>query len=282
MNGKMLKDLLAKKKTLLFPGAHNPFAAKLIEKGKFDGVYLSGAGLSNSLGVPDDGTLTLADFSSMARAISKSVKIPVICDADTGFDDVEKTVRGYIESGVAAIQLEDQQVPKRCGHLPGKEVTSCEEMVEKLKKADRVRKKLDRDFVLVARTDARGAANIDEKSQLKESIERGKAYLAAGADVIFPESLRDRNEFETYRNQVRGWLLANMTEFGKTPFLRWQEFGEIGFNIVIFPVTLFRVAAGQMAAALETLRKEGNQKTLLDQMMGREEINQLLGYRPDK
>lgn len=280
MSGSKLRKLLNAKKTLVMPGAYNPFVAKLIENAEYDGVYLSGAALSNSLGVPDDGTLGLADFARAAKAMVESVEIPVICDADTGFDDIEKTVKTYIECGLAGIQIEDQQVPKRCGHLPGKEVVPREEMVAKLRAADKVRRKLDRDFLLIARTDARGAANVEEKKQFQESLERGKAYLQAGADMIFPEALRDLAEFSAYRKEVGGWLLANMTEFGKTPLIPWQEFQEIGFNVVIFPVTLLRVAAGSISAALEILRKEGHQGSILKKMMPRDEINKLLKYQP--
>jgi methylisocitrate lyase len=275
-----LREHLKLRKTLVMPGAHNAFAAKLIQNAGYDGVYISGAALSNSMGVPDDGTLGLADFAYAARAVCKGLTIPVVCDADTGFDDVEETVKTYIECGVAGIQIEDQRFPKRCGHLPGKEVVSREEMVAKIRAADGARRARDGDFLLIARTDVRGAANIEEENQLEESIERGKAYRAAGADVIFAESLRDRGEFVRYREAVSGWLLANMTEFGTTPLIRWQEFEEMGFNIVIFPVTLFRLAAGRMAEALEVLRREGHQGTILREMMSRDEINRLLKYQP--
>ena len=280
MSGNRLKELLASRKTLVFPGTYNPFTAKLVEQASYDGVYLSGAALSNSLGVPDDGTLKLADFAYAAKKTCGAVGVPVICDADTGFDDLEETIRTYAGCGVAGIQLEDQQFPKRCGHLPGKEVVSCDEMVAKIRQAHRIRQALNLDILLIARTDARGAANVEEKDQLKESIERGKAYRVAGADLIFAESLRDRGEFQEYRNRVDGWLLANMTEFGKTPLISWREFEKIGFNIVIFPVTLFRLAAGRMARALEVLRKDGHQGTLLPEMMSRDEINRLLNYQP--
>ncbi len=277
-----LRNLIRQKKSLFFPGAFNPFTAKLIENTGFDGVYISGAGLSNSMAVPDDGTLTIDDFLYFAKYIVKTVKIPVICDADTGFENMETTVNKYIEAGLSGMHIEDQVFPKRCGHLSGKEVISSEEMIEKVRKAVTIRDNTNPDFLLIARTDARGASNIAEDLQLKESISRGKAYLKAGADMIFPESLKNKNEFKIYRKKVDGLLFANMTEFGKTPFIKFREFKEIGYNIVIFPVTLFRYSAGKIMHALHILNEEGNQENLIEAMMKRNEINELLNYFPKR
>ena len=280
MNGKKLKELLDKKKTLVFPGTFNPFTAKLIEKEGFDGVYISGAGLSNSLGVPDDGTLSLDDFTSAAEWICKSVSIPVICDADTGFGSISDTVKKYIKSGLAGLHIEDQVFPKRCGHLAGKEVVSVEEIIARISEAVQARDETDRDFLIIARTDARGAQNVDEKIQLDESIKRGIACLEAGADMIFPESLRSAEEFKIYRKSVPGKLLANMTEFGKSPFITYREFENIGYNMVIFPVSLFRFSAGKIRDGLKAIKEDGNQENLTGEMMTREEINKLINYNP--
>lgn len=274
------KNLLKKKKTLIFPGTYNAFTAKLIEECGFDGVYISGAGLSNSYGVADDGSLGLDDFVYYAKWICKAVNVPVICDADTGFGNIELTVQKYIEAGLSGLHIEDQVFPKRCGHLEGKEVISSEEMTENIKKAVKTKNRLNPDFVIIARTDARGAANIATDKQLNESIKRGKVYLGAGADIIFPESLRNKAEFVEYREKVGGLLLANMTEFGKTPFFTCREFEEIGYNIVIFPVSMFRYSAGKIKHALEKIKMNGNQENLIDEMMSRKDINQILKYNP--
>ncbi|MFC1725923.1 oxaloacetate decarboxylase [candidate division KSB1 bacterium] len=280
MSGKRLKKLLDEKKTLVFPGTFNPFTAKLIESEGFDGIYISGAALTNSLGVPDDGSLSLDDFVYAAKWICKAVGVPVICDADTGFGNISGTVKKYIESGLAGMHIEDQVFPKRCGHLSGKEVIPQEEMIEKIKEATCSRDETDRDFLIIARTDARGAQNIDEKNQLDESIKRGNSYLEAGADMIFPESLKSIEEFKIYRNAVPGLLLANMTEFGKTPFISYREFENIGYNLVIFPVSLFRFSAGRMREALKVIKKDGNQENLTIGMMTRKKINDLINYNP--
>lgn len=274
-----LKDLL-QRQNLVMPGAYNAFGAKQIEDAGFDGIYISGAGLSNSLGVPDDGTLSLDDFLYVGKWIAKAVNIPIICDADTGFQNIEETVQKYIEAGFSGMHVEDQVFPKKCGHLPGKEVVERDEMIVKLQKACRTRDKLDPNFVIAARTDARGASNVDKDDQLDESIARGKMYREAGADVIFPESLRSKNEFARYRKEVQGYLLANMTEFGKTPFIKAKEFMGLGYNIVIFPVSLFRYQAGQAKKFLSCLKEDDSQEGLVPEMMDRAKINSILNYEP--
>lgn len=262
------------------PGAYNAFGAKQIEGAGFDGIYISGAGLSNSLGVPDDGTLSLEDFLYVGKWIAKAVNIPIICDADTGFQNIEETVQKYIAAGISGMHVEDQAFPKRCGHLPGKEVIERDEMIAKLRKACKTRDKLDSNFVIAARTDARGAANVDKDDQLDESIARGKLYQEAGADVIFPESLRSKDEFAMYRKEVPGYLLANMTEFGTTPFIKAKEFMGLGYNIVIFPVSLFRYQAGQAKIFLSRLKEDDSQEHLVPEMMDRAKINSILNYEP--
>ncbi|GAB4288485.1 MAG: methylisocitrate lyase [Myxococcota bacterium] len=278
--GNLLREKIKEKRCITLVGAHNAFMAKLVERAGFDGSYLSGAGLSNSYGVPDTGILKLEDFTYAGKFITDATSLPVISDADTGFDDAAKTVAEYIKAGIAGLHIEDQVFPKRCGHLQGKEVVEREEMIEKLKLADEARKKADSDFVIIARCDARGASNIEESKQFQESVERGKAYLQAGADAIFIESLRDKEEFKRYRKEVEGWLLANMTEFGKTPYISYREFAEIGYNIVIFPVTLFRYLSGRAVQALKVLKEAGHQGSLLSEMLSRQEINDILNYKP--
>lgn len=286
MSGALLRQMLQRKRTLLMPGAYNPFVAKLIEQSGFDGVYVSGAGLANSMGLPDDGTMTRNDFTYFSERIVHAVRLPVICDSDTGLDEGTKdgvggTVKAFIRCGLAGLHVEDQVFPKRCGHLSGKEVMERERMQEKIRLMCRARDRFGKDFVIIARTDARGAANVKASRQLEESIERGRAYLEAGADMIFPEALRSISEFRKYRASINAPLLANMTEFGRTPMITAGKFESLGYNIVIYPVSLFRYAAGQTLSAIESLHKHGNQKKLVPGMMRRERINRLLGYKPE-
>jgi len=286
MSGTVLRKLLQRKKPLLMPGACNPFVARQIEKAGFDGVYVSGAGLANSLALPDDGTLARDDFTYFATRIVRGIRLPVICDADTGLDSgmkdgVAGTVKAYIRCGLAGLHVEDQVFPKRCGHLSGKEIIAREAMQEKIRRMCRARNRHGKDFVIIARTDARGASNIKESKQFEECVERGRAYLEAGADMIFPESLRSLAEFKKYRAAVEAPLLANMTEFGRTPMLTAGQFESLGYDIVIFPVSLFRYAAGWTQSALKILRRDGNQRKLTAAMMRREQINRLLGYKPE-
>ncbi|MCH8209200.1 MAG: isocitrate lyase/phosphoenolpyruvate mutase family protein [Nitrospinae bacterium] len=279
MSGKVLHNLLEKEKFLVMPGAYNAFTAKQIALAGFPGVYVSGAAVANSLGVPDDGTLGLEDFLYMGGWIAKAVGVPVICDADTGFQDINETVRKYIGAGFSGMHIEDQVFPKKCGHLPGKKVIARNEMAAKIREACKVRDELDPKFIIIARTDARGASNIEDKDQLEECITRGKSFLDAGAQMIFADALRSRDEFARYREEVPGYLLASMSEFGKTPFIKTQEFREWGYNILIFPVSLFRYHAGKTNEFLARLKSDGNQERLVSEMMSREEINEYLDYR---
>lgn len=273
-----MKQLISQGKQLTFAGAHNAFIAKLAQRAGFNGVYISGAGLSNSHAVTDTGILRLEDFCYAGRFISRAVTVPVLADADTGFDDAANTVKEYIAAGISGLHLEDQVFPKRCGHLDGKEVVDSAEMEEKIRAAAKARDALNEDFLIIARTDARGAMNVDEGGQFAESVRRGQAYLAAGADAIFPESMRSVEEFKTYRKEVSGPLLGNMTEFGKSPFITAAEFHDMGFQIVIFPVTMFRYLAGFAARGLETLLKDGDQRNMVPDMLPRAEINKILDY----
>ncbi len=266
---------LLNKGVVAMPGAINALSARLIEREGFDAMYLSGAVLANSVGgVPDVGLMTLTESEAHSARIAESTTIPIIADADTGYggpENAARTVRTLEAAGVSGIHLEDQEFPKRCGHLDGKTLVPENEFVEKLAAAAEA--KTSRDFLLIARTDARGVEGYDE------AVRRATKYVEAGADVIFPEALQDEAEFERFAKDVDTLLLANMTEFGKTPYLTVDRFGEIGYNMVIFPVTLQRIAMKAMEAALQTIRSDRTQQSLLDDMQTRQELYDLLGYR---
>jgi methylisocitrate lyase len=259
---------------LAIPGAFNPFVAKLAERIGFRAVYLSGGALSAGNGVPDIGLLTLTEFVQAAQLTAQATSLPLLCDADTGFGEalnVERTVRMFESAGVAGIHLEDQEFPKRCGHLSGKSVVSAEAMAAKIRAA--VAAKRDKDFVIIARTDAKGVNGFDD------AVRRAKMYLDAGADAIFPEAMESRAEFERFAKEVSGVpLLANMTEFGKSPLMDVQTLGEMGYRLVLFPLTAFRVA---MRAAEDTLRDllaNGTQQASVSKMQSRQELYDVLGY----
>jgi methylisocitrate lyase len=225
------------------------------------------------LGLPDVGLITLTELAQQTAYITRSVNLPLIVDADTGFGDVVNVERTIVElegAGAAAIQLEDQQLPKRCGHLSGKTLIGVDEMCAKLRAAANAR--WDSGLVIIARTDARGVEGLDE------AIERARRYLDAGADWIFPEALADRDEFARFASEIEAPLLANMTEFGKSPLLKLEELAEMGYAAVLYPVTLLRVAMKAAEAALAVIANEGTQHDLLDLMQNREELYDLLGY----
>ena len=262
--------------TLAVPGAFNAFSARLIEESGMPAVYVSGAGLSASRGLPDIGLLSLEEVTEETRRICQAVRIPVIVDADTGFGDVEqvrRTVQALEAAGVSGIQLEDQVFPKRCGHLSGKQIVNCQEMCDKIAAA--VSAKHDRDLLIIARTDARAIEGIEG------AIERAKAYQAVGADAIFPEALESVEEFERFAmsfRMARIPLMANMTEWGKTPMLSVHEFSQLGYHIVLFPMTMFRMMAKSMEMGLMELQSRGTQKELLDLMQPRSELYRVLRY----
>ncbi|MEM0200585.1 MAG: methylisocitrate lyase [Saccharolobus sp.] len=266
-----MSQVLRESDFLIIPGVFNPFTAILAKKVGFKAVYLSGGALTSSYGLPDIGLISLEEVADMVRKIKEVVDIPVIVDADTGFGEainVYRTVKVLEKAGADAIQIEDQRMPKKCGHLEGKEVVEPLEMVQKIKAALKARK----NAMIIARVDSRGVYNLED------AIERAKIYVESGADVIFPEALTSKEEFAKFAKEVKAPLLANMTEFGKTPYIKAQEFKEMGYKYVIFPVTLFRVAAKAMKDALEVLLREGTQVNLLEKMITRQEQYEIIDY----
>jgi methylisocitrate lyase len=271
--GKLLRDTVADS-TIQVPGAFNALAARLIEQAGFDAAYLSGAAFSaGTLALPDVGLFTLSELAQQTAYVARRISIPLIVDADTGFGEavnVERTIVELEAAGAAAIQLEDQVLPKRCGHLSGKTLIETEAMCAKLRAAAGARS--DADLVILARTDARGTGGMDE------AIERALRYREAGADWIFPEALANAKEFEQFARAVDAPLVANMTEFGKSPLLTLDELAQMGYAAVIYPVTLLRVAMKAMEAALAVIGNDGTQADLLDLMQSRQELYDLLGY----
>jgi methylisocitrate lyase len=267
-----LKELV-KEGTIAVPGVFNAASALLAEKAGFEAVYVSGAGLANSRGLPDTGLLPRDEVVRFVSYITGAVSLPAIVDADTGFggpSDAADTVRALEAAGAGAVQIEDQEFPKRCGHLPGKSVIPAKEFALKIKAAAGARK--DRDFLIIARTDARAVEGI------KVAIERANIYLEAGADCVFPEALESKEEFLTFAKNVQAPLMANMTEFGKSPYLTVTEMRDLGYSIVIFPMTAFRAAMKAMEAAFDELYAEGTQKGMLDKLQTREDLYRLLKY----
>ncbi|MCH2135421.1 MAG: isocitrate lyase/phosphoenolpyruvate mutase family protein [Phycisphaerales bacterium] len=257
------------------PGAWNGLVARAIARAGFEACYISGGATANACGLPDIGLVPLDEMCVQIHHVVEGCGLPTIVDADTGYGDADmtaKTCRDYIAAGAAAMHLEDQVFPKRCGHLDGKELVSTEAMCEKIQAAAEA--KTDENFVLIARTDARGVEDMDA------ALQRGCAYREAGADMIFPESLRSPEEFATFAQGCPGLLLANMTEFGKTPHIPLHAFGAMGYDLVIYPVTTQRIAMRAVESALEALRQSGTAEGLLPQMQTRAELYDLLDYEP--
>lgn len=270
--GRKLRDAWAAG-PIAIPGAFNALTAKLIERVGFRAVYLSGGALSAASGVPDIGLLTLTEFADEARRLAAETSLPLLCDADTGFGEalnVERTVNELEGAGAAGIHLEDQQFPKRCGHLSGKSLIEPQAMAAKIRAA--VGAKRDPDFVVIARTDARGVTGLDD------AVRRARLYISAGADAIFPEALESAEEFARFAKEVPVPLLANMTEFGKGPLLSVSELGAMGYKMVLYPLTAFRVAMKAAQETLTQLRDQGHQRDTLPRMMTRTELYDLLGY----
>jgi methylisocitrate lyase len=275
-----LRELLTTQ-TVAIPGAFNPLTAIQIERAGFEALYLSGAALSASRGLPDTGLLSLEAVATEAGAIAKAVSIPTIVDADTGFgpaSTVTGAAREFERAGLAGMQIEDQQMPKKCGHLAGKQLVSIGEMVSKVRAAIRARS--DPDFMIIARTDARAVEGMEA------AIQRGVAYVEAGADALFPEALGSAEEFRMFAQEMKRAgitvpLIANMTEFGKTPYLTVGQFDELGYRGVLFPVSTLRAAMRAIEKLLAELKMAGSQRDSLDRMMTRQELYDLLRYDPD-
>jgi methylisocitrate lyase len=260
---------------IMIPGAFNSLAARLAERLGFRAVYLSGGALSAGwAGLPDIGLLTLTDFAEQAAVLARSTSLPLLCDADTGFGEainVARTVRLYEEAGAAGLHLEDQVLPKRCGHLTGKGLIDTSAMIAKLRAA--VDSRRDPDFVLVARTDARSVEGFDA------AILRARAYLDAGADMIFPEALESAEEFERFAREIPAPLIANMTEFGRSPLLDFSDLTAMGYRAVLYPLTALRAAMKAAEETLVELRDRGTQRGRLDRMQTRSELYELIDYR---
>jgi len=269
---------LQSKKLLRFPGAYNPLCAKLIAEIGFDGVYISGGVMSNDLGLPDIGLTTLDQVSYRANQISRVTDLPTIVDADTGFKDCKKTIITFEKKGLAGCHIEDQIAEKRCGHLDNKELISKDEMVKKIKESVKARK--DKNFLIIVRTDANTVEGIDK------TLERIKSYEDAGADMIFPEAMKDEKEFEKVRKISKGYLLANMTEFGKSKILNRYQLENLGYNLVIYPVTTQRLAMQNVEIGLKSIFKDGHQNNIIDKMQTRKRLYELVEYEkyntPDK
>ncbi len=263
--------------TLAVPGVFNAFTARLVEDAGFPAAYVSGAGLAASRALPDIGLLTMTEVVTETRYVIQRIQIPVIVDADTGFGErhqVYRTVQELELAGAVGIQLEDQVLAKRCGHLPGKTLISCEVMCQKIRSA--VEAKQDQDLVIIGRTDARAVEGLDG------AIERARAYRTAGADAIFPEALQSATEFAMAAKALKdsgSILVANMTEWGQTPYITVKEFAGMGYHVVLFPMTVFRVMAKEGIAALLELQKQGTQQAFLDRMQTRQELYEVLDYR---
>ena len=259
---------LQSKKLLRFPGAYNPLCAKLIAEIGFDGVYISGGVMSNDLGLPDIGLTTLEQVSYRASQITRVTDLPTIVDGDTGFDSCTKTISSFEQKGLAGCHIEDQIPEKRCGHLDNKELITKEEMVKKIKDSIKARK--DSNFLIIVRTDANTVEGIDK------TLDRIKAYEDAGADMIFPEAMKDETEFEKVRKISKGFLLANMTEFGKSKLLNKTELENLGYNLVIYPVTTQRLAMQNVENGLKSLHKDGHQNNIIDKMQTRKRLYELI------
>lgn len=260
-------------KLLQFPGAFNPLCAQMIERKGFDGVYISGAVMSADLCLPDIGISTMTEFAERGHQIARVTDLPAIIDIDTGFGEpmsAARTVRTMEEMGISACHIEDQVMPKRCGHLDGKEVVDVDTMVKRVRAAAEAKR--DPNFILIARSDARAVEGLDK------AIDRMKAYVDAGADMIFPEAMKDEKEFEAVRKALSVPILANMTEFGKSRLLNKTELEDLGFNLVIYPVTTLRLAMFGAEKGLDAILKDGDQNGVLEIMQHRRDLYDLLKY----
>ncbi len=271
---KNFRDQLKTGKLLQFPGSFSPLTSMMIEQKGFDGVYISGSVLSNDLGYPDIGLTTLTEVANRGRQIARTTKLPSIIDADTGWGEpmnVTRTIQEFIEMGLAGCHLEDQENPKRCGHLDNKSVVETSQMTKKIRAAVNG-KKLDANFLIIARTDSRASEGLDK------AIDRAKAYVDAGAEMIFPEAMQNEKEFEAMRKAISVPLLANMTEFGKGKLYSKTELENLGYNMVIYPVTTLRLAMGATSAGLDIIKKTGSQEEAIPMMQTRQQLYDLTNY----
>ena len=261
---------LKKNKILRVPGAYNPLTAKLIEEIGYDAVYVSGAVMSNDLGYPDIGLTTLKDVSYRSKQIARVTNLPTIVDIDTGFKSCKKTIKTFEKIGVTAVHIEDQVSQKRCGHLNNKELITIKKMTKKIKECMKAVK--DKNFKIIARSDAR---NVEG---LKKMVDRCKSYIDAGAEIIFPEALKNEKEFEIVRKKLKCYLLANMTEFGKSKLLNYKKLENLGYNIVIYPVTTQRLAMKSVEDGLRAIMNDGHQNNIIDKMQTRKRLYDLVDY----
>tara|TARA_A100001011_G_scaffold59149_1_gene58602 strand:+ start:315 stop:1211 length:897 start_codon:yes stop_codon:yes gene_type:complete len=261
---------LKSKKIIRAPGAYNPLTAKLIQEIGYDAVYVSGGVMANDLGFPDIGLTTVQDVSTRSYLISRVTDLPTIVDIDTGFKSCKETIETFEEFGLAAVHLEDQIERKRCGHLDNKELISKEAMVKKINECVSARK--DNNFKIIARSDAKSVEGMDKM------IDRCKAYIDAGAEIIFPEALKDEKDFEKVRKELPCYLLANMTEFGKTKLLNYKELENLGYNIVIYPVTTQRLAMKNVEDGLRDIYSNGHQNNIISKMQTRKRLYELVEY----
>ncbi len=265
-----LDNKLKSNKILRVPGAYNPLTAKLIEEIGYDAVYVSGGVMSNDLGYPDIGLTTLKDVSRRSNQIARVTNLPTIVDIDTGFKSCKETIETIENFGVSGVHLEDQIERKRCGHLENKELISTEKMIKKIKEC--VDAKKDNNFKIIARSDAKSVEGIDKM------IERCKAYIDAGAEIIFPEALENENELEKVRKSLNSYLLANMTEFGKSKLLNYKDLENLGYNIVIYPITTQRLAMKNVEDGLRAIFTDGHQNNIIDKMQTRKRLYELVEY----
>ena len=265
-----LNNKLKSNKILRVPGAYNPLTAKLIEEIGYDAVYVSGGVMSNDLGYPDIGLTTLKEVSTRSNQIARVTNLPTIVDIDTGFNNCTKTIETFEDCGIAAVHIEDQIERKRCGHLENKELISTENMVKKIKEC--VSAKKDKNFKIIARSDARSVEGIDKM------INRCKSYIDAGAEIIFPEALKDENEFEKVRKSLNSFLLANMTEFGKSKLINYKDLENLGYNIVLYPVTTQRLAMKNVEDGLRAIFTDGHQNNIIDKLQTRKRLYELVDY----
>ena len=274
--GRVLRDAWARG-TVMVPGAFNALVARAVREAGFEACYISGGATANVAGYPDIGLVTLTEMARTIREIVDASGIPVIADADTGYGEVECAVRTVVEygrAGAAGLHVEDQVFPNRCGHLDGKDLVPAEAMAEKVRAMSEHR--VHPDFVVIARTDARHVTGFED------AVRRAAMYREAGADMIFPEGLQSEREFADFAKACPGPLLANMTEFGKTPDITAERFGELGYRVVIYPLSMMRLAMGEVARGLAALRRDGSVRESLPRMQTRKELYALLGYEPGR